>query len=197
MKRKLLFGMIFLQMIICAGCAGLGKEPTESSLSFDKKGAVKSVIVEPFEEAYLSLDELQGMIDREVSAYNAENGVDSIRAEKAYLNENQVIEQMTFSTYKDYAEFNDRNLFVGTIEEAKAQGYQLQVALENLEEAGDYLSPDDLDKLSDFSILIVDEPGKYNLYGTPGYASNGVTLVGKKNVHVSEEMEGIAYILFR
>lgn len=196
MKRKVLFGLIFLQVFISAGCAGIGKDPTESSLSIDKKGVVSAVIVEPFEEEYLSLDELQKMIDFEVADYNTDKGTKAISAEPAYLNENQVIEKMTFATYQDYALFNERNMFVGTIEEAKAKGYQFQVALENLEEGGDYISPDELNRLSDFFILIVDEPGEYKLYGTPGYASNGVTLTGKKSVSVSEEMEGIAYILF-
>ena len=67
---------------------------------------------------------------------NNAKGIDV--ADKAYLSEQNgtVIEKITFADYTHYAKFNDRNFFVGTIEEALQTGYQFKVALESLEEEG-------------------------------------------------------------
>ena len=199
MKKKLVIGAVLLQMICCLGCSAVAESPVNSSLTIDKKGKIKSVIVEPFEEPYLQLEELQTMIDEEVTAYNQEFGSQVVMADKAYLSDQNgtVIENMTFEDYIHYAKFNDRNFFVGTIEEALQAGYEFKVALASLEEEGTTISPEQIQELTEFNILIVDEPGDYHLYGKPGFASHGVSLIGKKSVNVSEEMEGIAYILFQ
>ena len=94
----------------------------------------------------------------------------------------------------DYAAFNRRTLTVESFDKAIADG-DIKVSLHDVNDgaAVEVKALTDTDKLD---MLITDETGYITLPGKVKYLSSGVENVTAKQVNVTEEMDGLAYIVY-
>ncbi len=154
--------------------------PEVTTIEIDKEGAVTSVIYEEFKEDYLSVDELKGMADSEIEAYNSEYISPRITLGEVELDEEGgfVKLSMTFKSAEDFSNFNEETVFYGTLEEARQSGYSISSNLVN--KGGD--APEDgyVDEHSGNHIVITTDKANFKTPYSIKYMSKGVLLLNDK-----------------
>lgn len=184
-------GMIF------TGCAGGGNEE-ESAVALQKDGKVKALIVESFDKANYDKDELQQRILREASDYNAQSGQTAISVEKVAVSEGKVRVEMTYEDAAAYASFNGGTFFIGSVQKAGEDGYDLNRVLSSVKDDLETVGKSDIANMTDMRLLITDMREPVTLNGKAAYISANVTVDKKgKTVFFNEDSEELAYILFK
>ncbi len=127
-NRRWMAGLL-IGMAVLAGC-GAPKVPDsveQTSLIIDTEGGVVSHMVDVFDKEHYKIDELRDMANKEVADYNTANQsgtaapvtVTSVEA----IENSKVRVTYTYNSAKDYAVYNNSQLFYGTVAEAEASGY--------------------------------------------------------------------------
>ena len=176
------------------GCS-IQKQDDRAGLTLGEDGEVRGVIIDDFDESLYSVSELQEMINSEVSEYNAATGAGRITAEDAVVEDGKVKVVMQYMSTDDYVAFNNRRLELTNLKDA-LDSNMLNVGFV---EAGKN-DPFELEKVDEpnlYTVIITDEPGNLSCPGNIAYYSGGVSLENKKQVVVSEDMDGLAYIIYR
>jgi hypothetical protein len=120
---------------------------------------------------------------------------------------------LQYASPEDYSSFNNRELYVGTLEEAEEQGY----SLEKVAFISTKSEPAELDSIEEQDgkqiVVIATKPGEellVNTYGKVLYVNQSadsdmdVSVADKKSVHIvnpvsedeSSEQEELSYIIF-
>lgn len=125
---------LFLCMVFLSGCGQAnGPDKIESTtLVLNNKGSVTAYLVGNFAREYYSLSELESMVTGEASGYNDNVSVagqdDAVKVETVELLESDSSKAMITFRYNSvdtYSDYNDVELFYGTVNEAIAAGYAL------------------------------------------------------------------------
>ena len=124
MRREKISMLILTVTCMLAGCGG-EKTPEVSSLSIDKEGKVSHQIVGQFEQEYYEKDGLMSLAQERVAEYCADNGEGSVVLGEVDEQDGKVLIHFDYASGADYSAFNGRELFLGTLEEAQGQGYNL------------------------------------------------------------------------
>jgi hypothetical protein len=199
---------------IILGLAGCGQKETAdiSSVSVEKDGTITHQIVGVFEQNYYDTDSLEELAADRIEEYCEDNSEGAVSLLLMEQEDNKVSLSLQYASPEDYSGFNNRTLYVGTLEEAKEQDYDLEkiafISTKNEpEELGAIEEPDQKQ-----IVIIATKAGEellVNTYGKVLYinqsADSGmeVSLDGKKCVHIvnpaSEEdagQESLSYIIF-
>lgn len=107
------------------GC-GQDKAPEVSSVSIGKDGTIAHQIVGGFEQNYYEVDGLKELAESRVAEYCADNGEESVTLASVEEKDGSVLIGLNYATDRDYSDFNNRELFVGTLTEAENRGYPLE-----------------------------------------------------------------------
>lgn len=191
--KKILIMTAALCML--TGCGSLASENT-NTISIQKDGKIEHTIVEQFERNYYDEDELSQMAQEKIGRYN--NGGDNIACESVKAGDGKIVVKMVYQSEADYTEFNNRELFCGTVKQASEKGYSLQ----NLVSAdGEALDAADLEALSENHVVIVQtkkgEELDVRVYDTIVYASEDITFSGKKDALITAgEEDRLSCIIF-
>lgn len=194
LRTKLItFSATCICMLLLAGC-GLTKNNSESGLSISDDGGVEATIVEDFDTAFYDVDELRGLIAVEVAEYNSNAGTDVISEKSTELTDDgKVCVIMNYADADTYATFNGRNLYVETVKEAiEANMFGINL----LDTSGNRIEASEIDEPDKYNVVITDEAGVVICPGKILYISDGVAVTGKKKATVSEDMDGLAYIIY-
>lgn len=169
----------------------------ESTVSILKDGRIDSQIIENFEKPYYDQDELQQRILQEVASYNRMAGEGAISVEKVDADNGIVRVKMTYAKASDYAAFNNGVFFVGSIEEAREAGYDLNKVLSSTKDSLVTVGMSDMLAMTDVQILITDMKEPVTLNGKAAYISNNVTVNEKlKTVIFDQESKELSYIIY-
>lgn len=197
---------------VLAGC-GKSRMPEVSSVSIGKDGGIVHQIVGELDRDYYEMDSLKTMASDRVTEYCDDNGEGSVTLGDVTEKDGRVLIQINYSTGEDYSAFNHRELYVGSLEEADEQGYQLEGVA--------FISPDG--KPTEFGymeghdttqiVIVATKPSEelvVNTYGKVLYINQSATsdldvsFLGKKGVRIvhpaGEENEGgstLSYIVFQ
>lgn len=122
-----------------AGCGSARVPDTvdTTSIVVNEDGTVTSYVVDTFDKDYYSIDELQTMAVEEVAEYNEANTNEAnatepcVTVEKVELigETDKVMVLHQYNSIESYVDFNDGILFYGTVGQAVASGYDLDVDL--------------------------------------------------------------------
>ena len=194
-RRKTGMGVLLILVIVCglSGC-GQGKAPEVSSVSIEKDGKIIHQIVGEFEQNYYEKDGLASLAEERVAEYCADNGADSVALEEINEEEGKVVIRFRYATDRDYSAFNNRELFIGTLEEAEEKGYNLgYVAFTSARNQPMEIS--DIEEPEKKRIAIIGmkpaEEMQVNIYGKVLYVNQSatsdldVTISGKSGVSIS------------
>lgn len=180
------------------------KQKAEENLKVYSDNSFTVTYSEDFGEDYYSKDELGEMVDRELSEFNNNYAIskdNGITKELLEVKDKKVKLKLKFNNYKDYITYSsdyvnsERNakLFLGTYEEAVAEGYSLNtkfIRTDNSEE----LSPEDIKADSELHILYTNEGKHISIDGTVVATGDNVTV--KDNiVKTSDKREN--YIIYK
>ena len=190
-KRKTVLLILALSLGL-VGC-GQGKVPEVSSVSIGKDGKITHQIVGDFEQNYYEMEGLETLATERVAEYCADNGADSVILGSVEEKDDKILIQFNYATNRDYSEFNHRDLFVGTIAEAMAQGYPLE-SVPFVSSAGKAIEIGFMENYETKQIAIIEtKPSEelvVNIYGKVLYINRGtsetdVSFSGKKGVHIT------------
>ena len=199
--------------VLLLGLAGCGKEeaPDIKSLTVGANGEITHQVVGPLDQDYyqIQMSDLEGFVAERVEEYCKENGEQKVVLESAEEKNGSILLNFRYASPEDYSGFNYRELYMGTLAEAKDAGYELEavpfVSTEGKPSEVGYI--EDWDKKQ--MIILETKSGEEMLVNLPGKtlyinqsAHNGqeITLVGKKAVKISNQEEAgtvsLSYIIY-
>jgi len=192
MKKKSVLLVSMLLTGVLFGCAGESKVET-NTISINKKGVVTGTIVEDFSQPYYDQEELKKMIDNEVAAYNSKAGADSVTVETYEVTDGKVTLSMDYASYKDYADMNEKDFFVGTVSQAYDAGY----SFESIKSADGTttVSEKEILEMGEEKIVICDEAIDVRVSGKISYISGNAEIKDNKTASIKEEGV-LAFILY-
>lgn len=204
---------VLLIMAVSFGLAGCGqdKAPDVSSVTIGKDGTVVHQIVGDFEQNYYELDGLEKLAQDRVAEYCADNGADSVKLESVEEENGSILIRFQYATDKDYSDFNNRELFIGTLEDADEQGYALE-GVAFVSSDGKPMEIGFMEELDKKQIVIIatkpSEELVVNTYGKVLYINQSatsdldVTFSGKQGAHITypaqenRDESVLSYIVF-
>lgn len=186
---------IFCLVSLLAAC-GQKDEIQSTNLKISKEGNIISTIVEDFDKTYYTTEGLESMIQDEINSYNAKK-TDAVSLQSVEIPENmegKVIVTMSFASSEDYTEFNEEELFYGTISQAIAAGYKLPSKLISVSDQTKTIGRQDIEAMTDHHVLIMAEKTVVVLPHKAVYISEGVELIGSKKINVANA-NGLTYVI--
>ena len=184
------FFFMLLQSFALAGCGDEKDVDPVTNLKIDKNGGVTSTIVEAFNREFYTLDGLLEMIEAELASYNdsAEPAI-TLQGGELTETEEEVLITLYYASCKDYEDFNDVELFFGTVAEAQAAGYDLNVKLIDATGKGNDIGKEELLTMPNSRILIVRQSAQVSQIILPAkvlYFSEGTQLLNSRIVSLPQ-----------
>ena len=134
MKRQKALIAAGICLLLLSGCGGTSLPETidKTTIVIDDEGKVTAYLVDNFAKDYYDISELTSMAKEDAAAYSAEMGAGenaaSVEAVEMLENGTDVRITYQFDSAETYADYMGGVLFYGTVEEAKAAGYDLTTA---------------------------------------------------------------------
>lgn len=204
MKRFIMVGILAALTLSMSACAKEDvqvEEEVTNSLSILADGSIKSVIIEDFSENYYNVDDLTEMILETIAEYQKEAPDSAIALETCELVEQQVRVVMKYNSAETYSGYNNEALFVGTVQEAYGEGYDLNMTLTGTDKEASKIGRQELLGMGGNHIMILEntmDEGvlRVNCYDTILYTGDGVSLIEKKRADVAKT-QGFSVIVFK
>lgn len=196
MQKWRLTLLVMATACVMAGCSKFNL-PDTNTVSVQKDGSIKQIIVEQFERNYYDVEELTAMAQEKIAEFN--NGTENVVCDAIEAKDGKIVVEMTYHTGMDYSEFNNRELFSGTVAEATTQGYSLKDAVT---EDGTDISEEQLAEVNENHVVVIQtkegEELDVEVYGKILYTSGNIILSGKKAAYIAPEGEDmLSYIIFQ
>lgn len=194
---------LFMLGSVLVGCGS--DEEITNTIIIQEDRQIIGITIEEFDSEHYKGEELQTMLDGEVKAYNTKVGVDSIIAEPVEMlipEENDEVAiiraklHMTYKSAKEYEDFNEVTFFVGTVEEAIEEGFDLDISLVIADEPTTTTKITDIPAEEDITLVITDEKIQVRTTGKIKYYSDDVKVIDKKEIS-SEQRAEYSYLLFK
>lgn len=194
MKRAALL----LGLSITFAAAGCGKSGAadRDTIRIEKDGSIVETIRETFEEEYYHVDELESYITDAVDAYNQDLTTAGITFDKCSLKKNIVEAVLTYSSVEDYVVFNNKEIFVGSLEELESSDYHDSVNLKDRK--GNTVSLSHVIASGEYyNAAVVTQDCEFVVSGKIIYASEAVEIHSGKRADITLEDEACAYIIYK
>ncbi len=191
-KKKALFtGLICLCMLFFAGCGRIDppEEVTVPSLAVSDDGKVTLWLVEPFDQDYYQVDELEAMVEAEIVSYNQQYQPAGYLAELLDVSRSsegdKVVVSLRFNNAEAYTAYSGAKLFYGTVMEARLAGYGFDQSFVSAKD-GKTVAGNEIASKRDQHILIVESGVR--IYGPykPRYLTADAALCEDDGVEASQ-----------
>ena len=200
MRKSIRAAVLFAAVLGLVGCAGQEKALTADTdtIILQEKGNVVGYITQEFDENRYSYEQLQQMMDSEITSYCSSTSEGAVVLDKSELSEDGVLTVvMTYGSAQDYAAFNREVFFYGTIEEAVFAGYDLQeLQMRDASDAEVTVGRAELEAMPDSYILITEDPSNIRGYHKLAYVGINDTVVSDHEVD-TDDSENIHYVIFK
>lgn len=204
MKKFMMMGVLaafILGMTACGTEDASVEENLMNSISIEKDGSIESIIVEDFTESYYSVEDLKNMIQDTITDYRKQDPDSEITLETCEMVDQKVKVVLKYNSADTYSGYNSETLFVGTVQEAYAEGYDMNMSLTGTDKEGTKIGRQELLNMGENHIMIMENVIKdgtlrVNCYDTILYTGNGITPIAKKKVDV-EPTKGYSVIVFK
>jgi len=198
MKKRIVFIIGVFGSMLLYGCGSSNTDLSETTVIVEKNGKVTDAIVESFDKDYYDAAELEDMVNKELASYQKLTGSKDSAVLSDFKVEDKVANVgLEFATAVDYASFNDVAFFFGTISEAYAAGYDLDVILKSTSEEETIGKDALMEEMGSYHMIVSGEPIRIKTYGKILYTTANVDLIDDKEVRISSESEGLAYIILK
>lgn len=181
--RKVCLGILAVLVTgIFSGCDNL-KDVETTTISIGSKGAVTEAIVERMEGESFSAEELQSFVSEDVKSFNEKNGSEAIELKSCEIEKKVVRIVLEYGTCADYAAYHGTDLFWGTVEEAKAAGYNFDAEFKD--NSGESAAASTIlanDK--GWQVVILEEPVNVKVSGDILYASANAEIAAKREAKI-------------
>lgn len=191
-----------LSAVLCflGGCAGKEKALTADTdtIILKEKGSIVGYITGEFDESRYSYEQLQALMDSEITSYCTQTAEEAVVLDKSELTEEGILTVvMTYRSAEDYSAFNQEIFFYGTIEEAVLAGYDLRMlTMRDASDAEITVGRTELEAMPDSYILITEDPSNIRGYQKVAYIGLNDTLVNEHEVD-TDDGETMHYVIFK
>ena len=193
-KRRLLVAVTGLSLLL--GACGFMEDVDTTTISVDKKGAVKETIIEDFDKDYYDAAELSQMIEQEITEYNSRfsaGGNVELSSCEEIEEGAQIKVVIEYASSTDYQNMNGRVLFAGTVSDAYNAGYEF-VSMQSAD--GQSVDAAKVLELGDKHMVISEEALSIKAAGKILYVSEGVSIAGDKTEVLPDDGEKLSYIIY-
>ena len=204
MKKFMLMGILAAFVLGTTAC-GTEETSTEeklvNSISIMKDGSIESVIVEDFTESYYNVEDLKTMIQDTITDYGKQDPDSEITLETCEMVDQKIKVVLNYNNADAYSGYNSETLFAGTVQEAYAEGYDLNMTLTGTDTEGTQIARQELLNMGENHIVIMENVLKegtlrVNCYDTILYTGDGVTPIAKKKADIGLT-QGYSVIVFK
>ena len=195
--KKIRLAIVLITALLLMGCSSEFKTD-ESAIKVNKNGTVVAASVEEFDKSYYSEEELSAFVENTIKAYQKENGEASVSLESLKVEEGKATLFINYETPTDYAKFNGEELFVGTVLDAMAAGYNLNGTYYTIDgvTVGSSTTIDFID--DDLKVVIVKEKVRVIVPGKIKYISDNISIIDKNTVVPSnKDAAGYMIIIYK
>lgn len=195
MKKAIAAVLGIVVMLFMVACNQQNPDKIGATTMYvDKEGKVYETVVEDFSMPQYDEEELSLTIAEEISAYNSKNGVDTIALEHFKVENGIVKTQLTYKTASDYEAFNQEAFFNGTISEALAAGYTMDVILQNPSNPDETIDLYQILTMQDKKVMITDIPARLRVPSKILYVSEDVKIIDEYEVDAFENTDATIII---
>lgn len=185
-KKGLLLTVMVLSLL--TGCSKFS--PKETAVSIGKDGAVTAAVIDKLDQSYYDAEELKANVESSVTDYNGEAGEDTITVEKLEIGEEGDVKLlMKYASYKDYADFNNVDFYVGDITDGYNNGgYRFETGFYQVEKgkiAGEEIQREEIFSGANHPMIVFSEEMAVEVPGKILYVSSNVEVTGKKSARMA------------
>jgi len=196
---------MLVALFVACGSSSAGEIPEfrqYDAIIVNEDLSVGAVMVDSFEKEYYRREELMVMVSEEAYAFNGIHDAGAMLLEKIQVEEKAVNVTIRFADADAYTAYNDAFLFVGSLEDAKANGLYPDAPLLDFKNAEKSIEPEAAMELKNAYILITnDHLGKNPLtietFEHIRYVSEGVTSWMGRNSAIVDGGGEMVYIIFK
>lgn len=192
MKRMKRLLLLAVSAILLCGCS-MRFSAEENAIYVNKKGEIVGAIVESFDKEYYDAEELEGILEQSVVEYNAENGKGSIEVDSFKVGNGEIKVIMNYSSWADYARFNDVEFFAGELSDIQGKNYGKNSSFVS-KDGTETVAFDDID--GEYCVILMEEKIVVQTSGKIAYVSDNVSVEGEKLARVKEDANGLAYVIY-
>ncbi len=196
-KIPIIMLAMILSAYLLAGC-GNGKPVLSADMdtvSIKKDGTIEHMIITRFEKDYYNIDGLTATAQEKIAGFS--DGTDNIMLESAEEKDGKIIVKMIYKTGDDYTQFNNRELFYGTVAEASAMGFSVR----NIFSEDGTALKDTKQIWENHVVIIQTKEGEgldINVYDKILYTSENITRSGNNDAIITAgESDMISCIVFK
>ncbi len=203
-NKKYGIGMMAM-LLMLSGCAQtkLPEVIETGTIAIGKDGVVSEYVVEAFDKAYYSVEELTQMAVNEAAEYNAKVQagetipvtVNKVEGLTTADGSNKAIVEYRFDCGDTFTDFNEKILFYGTVAQAKAKGIDLDLTLYQVKD-NSQLSGQELSAAEEKKIVITDAKAVIYCPGKVTHLSEGAVYNEDGSID-TVNTEGTVYILLK
>lgn len=195
MKKKFVISLaVFLTLF--SGCKFKGKDVSESTIFVNRDGSIESVVIEDFPENKYSADELNLMIKDSVLVYNGNRDLGDVKIISCDVINGIATVSLNYNSSLDYAEFNDRDFYFGTVSAALDAGYAKTATLINAH-GTNTITGDAIYDMATYHMLVFDESVNVKTYASILYYSSNLTILDDNTVTRDADVKGLSYIIIK
>lgn len=195
-ERIIMICLIFAFTL--TGCGDVNvKSLEETTLIVSKKGAVKDVIVESFDKDYYSENELKTFFDNRINEYCLGGNEGKVKLSELKVKKGVAKAVLDFDAIASYTDFyKESELYYGTINDAYDSGYSFDVSLRSFI-TSDIIDKSEIMEMKKAMVIITNECSRIVCPRNIAYISSNVEAIDRRNVRVSPESSGLAYIILK
>ena len=197
--------LMVMSVLFFSGC-NKSLNVDENTVYINKKGKVIGAVIENFDKDYYNAEELEQFIHSRVEEYTLKNGEESVEIQDFSVESGIARLNMVYDGYSHYAGFNEIQMFVGSIPQAMAEGYDFSGEFRKVED-GELKSEVDKSEVTsnfEYKVVILSEKVNVKVDGTILYVSSDYTsLVEEDTVRIKlpegsmdGEEQKLTYIIY-
>ena len=193
--KRLLIILTTLSLMFFTGC-GLKSETTnESTIFINRDGTIKSVVVESFPQNKYDEGELRQMIHDNISAYNSIHDSGDVKLISLVVDSDVAKVEMFYNSGNDYAEFNNKDFYFGTVSAAIDAGYAKSATLKNAH-GENTVSGSMINDLGTYHMIVSDEYVNLSAYASVLYYSGNLEVIDDNTVKRCDA-SGLGYVIVK
>lgn len=194
--KKNFFVFMAVLLTFLSGCKFKGEDVNESTIFVNRDGSIESVIIEDFPEDKYSADELNSMLRDSVLVYNGNRDLGDVKIISCDVINGVAKVLLNYNSGSDYADFNNRDFYFGTVSAALDAGYAKTATLKNAH-GTNTITGNSIYDMATYHMLVFDESVNVKTYASILYYSSNLTIIDENTVTRDEDAKGLSYIIIK